>query len=67
MCKFLKRYPYLGKSPLFLSNSICYHDCWMFQELDDALVLIHEKKITSLNAIVKVLELALKVNFDLCM
>lgn len=52
---------------MFLSNSICYHDCWMLQELDDALVLIHEKKITSLNAIVKVLELALKVNFDLYM
>lgn len=31
------------------------------QELDDPLILIHEKKITSINAVVKVLELALKV------
>lgn len=31
------------------------------QELDDPLILIHEKKISSINSIVKVLELALKV------
>ncbi|CAN1146940.1 Chaperonin CPN60-2, mitochondrial [Linum perenne] len=30
------------------------------QELDDPLILIHEKKISSINAVVKVLELALK-------
>lgn len=33
------------------------------QELEDPLILIHEKKISSLNAVVKVLELALKVLF----
>lgn len=32
------------------------------QELEDVLILIHEKKIDNLNAIVKVLELALKVS-----
>ena len=32
-----------------------------YQELEDPLILIHEKKISSLNAVVKVLELALKV------
>lgn len=32
------------------------------QELEDPLILIHEKKISNLNAIVKVLELALKVS-----
>jgi len=31
------------------------------QELEDPLILIHEKKISSINAVVKVLELALKV------
>ncbi|KAK1257798.1 hypothetical protein QJS04_geneDACA022564 [Acorus gramineus] len=30
------------------------------QELEDPLILIHEKKITNMNALVKVLELALK-------
>ena len=34
--------------------------CW--QEMEDPLILIHEKRISSLNAIVKVLELALKVS-----
>ena len=34
--------------------------CW--QELEDPLILIHEKKISSLNAVIKVLELALKVS-----
>lgn len=33
------------------------------QELEDPLILIHEKKISSINAVVKVLELALKVIF----
>lgn len=33
-----------------------------YQELEDPLILIHEKKISNLNAIVKVLELALKVS-----
>lgn len=32
------------------------------QELEDPLILIHEKKISSINAVVKVLELALKVS-----
>ena len=34
------------------------------QELEDPLVLIHEKKISSINAVVKVLELALKVRIN---
>ncbi|KAI3678742.1 hypothetical protein L6452_38045 [Arctium lappa] len=42
-------------SPYFITNPK-NQKC----ELDDPLVLIHEKKISSLNAIVKVLELALK-------
>ena len=31
------------------------------QELEDPFILIHEKKISSINAVVKVLELAVKV------
>ena len=31
------------------------------QELDDPLILIHDKKVSNLHAVVKVLELALKV------
>ncbi|KAK4765781.1 hypothetical protein SAY86_026871 [Trapa natans] len=42
-------------SPYFITNQK-NQKC----ELDDPLVLIHEKKITSINAVVKVLELALK-------
>ncbi|KAL2469557.1 Chaperonin CPN60 [Abeliophyllum distichum] len=42
-------------SPYFITNPK-NQKC----ELDDPLILIHEKKISSLNAIVKVLELALK-------
>ncbi|KAK1437356.1 hypothetical protein QVD17_03147 [Tagetes erecta] len=42
-------------SPYFITNTK-NQKC----ELDDPLVLIHEKKISSLNSIVKVLELALK-------
>ncbi|XP_051133089.1 chaperonin CPN60-2, mitochondrial [Andrographis paniculata] len=42
-------------SPYFITNQK-NQKC----ELDDPLVLIHEKKISSINAIVKVLELALK-------
>lgn len=42
-------------SPYFVTNTK-NQKC----ELDDPLILIHEKKISSLNAIVKVLELALK-------
>ncbi|CAI9300774.1 unnamed protein product [Lactuca saligna] len=42
-------------SPYFITNTK-NQKC----ELDDPLILIHEKKISSLNAIVKVLELALK-------
>lgn len=38
------------------SNSI------LFQELEDPLILIHEKKISSMSSTVKVLELALKVS-----
>lgn len=37
-------------------------DFSFWQELEDPLILIHEKKISSINAVVKVLELALKVN-----
>ncbi|KZV21279.1 chaperonin-60kD, ch60 [Dorcoceras hygrometricum] len=42
-------------SPYFVTNQK-NQKC----EMDDALILIHEKKISSLNGIVKVLELALK-------
>ncbi|KAJ8540424.1 hypothetical protein K7X08_030343 [Anisodus acutangulus] len=42
-------------SPYFITN-----DKNQKCELDDPLILIHEKKISSINAIVKVLELALK-------
>ncbi|PIN04117.1 Mitochondrial chaperonin, Cpn60/Hsp60p [Handroanthus impetiginosus] len=42
-------------SPYFITNQK-NQKC----ELDDPLILIHEKKISSINAIVKVLELALK-------
>jgi len=42
-----------------MSNDVVY---LCQQELEDPLVIIHEKKISSLNAIVKVLELALKVS-----
>ncbi|KAH6816135.1 heat shock protein 60 [Perilla frutescens var. frutescens] len=42
-------------SPYFITNQKT-QKC----ELDDPLILIHEKKISSINAIVKVLELALK-------
>uniref|UniRef100_A0A1J3JN25 Chaperonin CPN60, mitochondrial n=1 Tax=Noccaea caerulescens TaxID=107243 RepID=A0A1J3JN25_NOCCA len=42
-------------SPYFITNQKT-QKC----ELDDPLILIHEKKITSINSIVKVLELALK-------
>ncbi|KVI00326.1 Chaperone, tailless complex polypeptide 1 [Cynara cardunculus var. scolymus] len=35
-------------------------------ELEDPLILIHEKKITSINAVIKVLELALKVIDTFC-
>ncbi|XWS35053.1 hypothetical protein CRYUN_Cryun21dG0093200 [Craigia yunnanensis] len=42
-------------SPYFITNTK-NQKC----ELDDPLILIHEKKISSLNAVVKVLELALK-------
>lgn len=43
----VQHYKFLGRS--------------VFQELEDPLILIHEKKISNLNAVVKVLELALKV------
>ncbi|KAL3507436.1 hypothetical protein ACH5RR_032818 [Cinchona calisaya] len=42
-------------SPYFITNTKT-QKC----ELDDPLILIHEKKISSINAVVKVLELALK-------
>ncbi|KAA3476579.1 chaperonin CPN60-2, mitochondrial [Gossypium australe] len=42
-------------SPYFITNTK-NQKC----ELDDPLILIHEKKVSSLNAVVKVLELALK-------
>ncbi|KAF9611082.1 hypothetical protein IFM89_026966 [Coptis chinensis] len=42
-------------SPYFITNQK-NQKC----ELDDPLILVHEKKISSLNAVVKVLELALK-------
>ncbi|GMI83120.1 heat shock protein 60, HEAT SHOCK PROTEIN 60-3B [Hibiscus trionum] len=45
-------------SPYFITNTK-NQKC----ELDDPLILIHEKKISSLNAVVKVLELALKESY----
>lgn len=36
------------------------------QELEDPIILIHEKKISNVNSIVKVLELALKVSGLFC-
>lgn len=39
--------------------------CMCLQELEDPLILIHEKKISNINAVVKVLELALKVSISL--
>lgn len=39
---------------------------WLTQELDDPIVLIHEKKISSISSIIKVLELALKVKSPKC-
>ena len=42
----------------FLSS---YPSPFLMQELEYPLILIHEKKISSINFVVKVLELALKV------
>lgn len=38
--------------------------CMCWQELEDPLVLIHEKKISNINAVIKILELALKVRIS---
>jgi len=47
---------------LYFLDIICNHLMSLcHQELEDPLIIIHEKKISSINAIVKVLELALKV------
>ncbi|KAF9611084.1 hypothetical protein IFM89_026968 [Coptis chinensis] len=46
-------------SPYFITNQK-NQKC----ELDDPLILVHEKKISSLNAVVKVLELGLKVTIS---
>ena len=40
----------------------CKQGLFFYQELEDPLILIHEKKISNLNAIVKILELSLKVS-----
>ncbi|KAM3344658.1 hypothetical protein P3S68_024367 [Capsicum galapagoense] len=45
-------------SPFWL-NSLCF--CYALQELEEPLILIHEKKISSINTVVRTLELALKV------
>lgn len=50
---------YFLKTFMFVQFTMSMSMCW--QELEDPLILIHEKKISSLNAIIKVLELALKV------
>lgn len=50
---------YFLKTFMSLQFTMSMTMCW--QELEDPLILIHEKKISSLNAIIKVLELALKV------
>jgi hypothetical protein len=43
------------------------HDIYLLpQELEDPLIIIHEKKISNINSIVKVLELALKVSSAIC-
>ncbi|KAF3643188.1 Chaperonin CPN60-2, mitochondrial, partial [Capsicum annuum] len=42
----------------FCLNSLC--SCYVWQELDDPLILIQEKKIPSVNIVVRALELALK-------
>ncbi|OWM80223.1 hypothetical protein CDL15_Pgr012354 [Punica granatum] len=47
-------------SPYFITNQKNQKCVSVCSELDDPLILIHEKKITSINAVVKVLELALK-------
>ncbi|KAM3326009.1 hypothetical protein P3S67_001135 [Capsicum chacoense] len=43
----------------FCLNSLC--SCYVWQELEDPLILIHEKNISSVNAVVKALKLALKI------
>lgn len=48
---------------LFKVDDVPTH--FYLQELEDPLILIHEKKISSLNGIVKVLELAYKVSSSL--
>lgn len=56
----------LGQESLFIYLFLdikCNHLMLLcHQELEDPLIIIHEKKISSINAIVKVLELALKVS-----
>ncbi|GAU16912.1 hypothetical protein TSUD_36700 [Trifolium subterraneum] len=53
-------------SPYFITNQKnqkCFQASWPLVppwELEDPLIIIHEKKISSINSIVKVLELALK-------
>jgi chaperonin GroEL (HSP60 family) len=36
-------------------------DVFILQELEDPLILIHDKKISNMHAVVKVLEMALQV------
>lgn len=54
----------LVDSCLYFAFCIYVIECLVFfgQELEDPLILIHEKKISSINDVVKVLELALKVS-----
>ena len=53
---------------LLLSLKYCwlYSYVYLLQELDDPLILIHEKKVSNARAMVKVLEYALQV-FVACM
>lgn len=52
-------YLYICSSETFTT----YLSCTFFlsQELEDPLILIHDKKVTNMHAVVKVLEMALKV------
>ncbi|PHU24787.1 hypothetical protein BC332_09894 [Capsicum chinense] len=45
----------------FCSNSLYSYYVW--KELEDPLILIHEKKISSVNAVVRALKLALRIDY----
>lgn len=39
----------------------CTHCDYLWQELENPLILIHDKKISNMDSLIKILELALKV------